>query len=41
MTIRYSLKEANEVLKLVRVIAAEMLERRNERRSLARRRDQL
>ena len=41
MTIRYSLKEANEVLKLVRVIAAEMLERRNERRRLARRREQL
>jgi len=41
MTIRYTLKEANQVLKLVRVIAAEMLERRNERRRLARRRDQL
>lgn len=41
MNVRYTLKEANEVLKLVRVIAAEMLERRNERRRLARRRDQL
>lgn len=41
MNIRYSLKEANQVLKLVRVIAAEMLERRTERRSLARERDQL
>ena len=39
--IRYTLKEANEVLKLVRVIAAEMLERRTERRELARERDRL
>ena len=28
---RYTLKEATEALKLVRVIAGEMLERRNER----------
>ena len=41
MNIRYTLKEANQVLKLVRVIANEMLERRNDRRKLARRRDQL
>ena len=41
MNVRYTLKEANQVLKLVRVIAAEMLERRNDRRGLARRRDQL
>tara|TARA_R110002073_G_scaffold2118_4_gene14655 strand:- start:33 stop:485 length:453 start_codon:yes stop_codon:yes gene_type:complete len=41
MNIRYTLKEANQVLKLVRVIAHEMLERRNDRRQLARRRDQL
>jgi len=41
MNIRYTLKEANQVLKLVRVIAHEMLERRTDRRHLARRRDQL
>jgi hypothetical protein len=41
MNIRYTLKEANQVLKLVRVIANEMLERRGDRRQLARRRDQL
>lgn len=41
MNIRYSLKEANQVLKLVRVISVEMLERRTDRRRLARRRDQL
>ena len=41
MNIRYTLKEANQVLKLVRVIANEMLERRIDRRRLARQRDQL
>jgi len=41
MNIRYTLKEANQVLKLVRVIASEMLERRTDRRRLARERDQL
>lgn len=41
MNIRYTLKEANQVLKLVRVISHEMLERRTDRRHLARRRDQL
>ena len=34
MNIRYTLKEANQVLKLVRVIANEMLERRTDRRRL-------
>jgi hypothetical protein len=38
---RYSLTEANELLKLVRVIAAEMLERRAERHALARRREHM
>jgi hypothetical protein len=37
----YTLPEANQVLKLVRAIAAELLERRAERRSLARQREQL
>jgi|GEM_PF-3208180 len=41
MHARYTLKQANEALKLVRVIADEMLERRRERRGLAVRRDQL
>jgi hypothetical protein len=41
MNIRYTLKEANQVLKLVRIIAHEMLERRNDRHQLARRRAQL
>ena len=41
MNIRYNLKEANQVLKLVRVISDEMLERRNDRHRLARRRAQL
>lgn len=41
MNIRYTLKEANQLLKLVRVIADEMLERRTDRRRLARERDQL
>ncbi|MFT4511885.1 MAG: hypothetical protein ACI89X_002087 [Planctomycetota bacterium] len=41
MNIRYTLKEANQVLKLVRVISDEMLERRTDRRQLARRREQL
>ena len=41
MNARYTLKEAQQLLKLLRVIAAEMLERRTERRILARRRDQL
>lgn len=41
MNIRYTLKEANQVLKLVRIIANELLERRNDRRQLARRRAQL
>ena len=38
---RYSLTEANELLKLVRVIAAEMVERRGERHVLARRREHM
>ncbi len=37
----YTLPEANQALKLVRSIAAELLERRTERRSLARQREQL
>ncbi len=37
----YTLQEANTALKLVRAIAAELLERRTERRSLARQREQL
>lgn len=37
----YTLQEANQALKLVRAIAAELLERRTERRSLARQREQL
>mgnify|MGYP001275366452 CR=1 FL=1 len=41
MNIRYTLKEANRALKLIRVIAAEMLERRTDRRRLARERDKL
>ena len=41
MRARYTLQQANEALKLVRVIANEMLERRHERRGLAVRRDQL
>lgn len=41
MNIRYTLKEANQVMKLVRVIANEMLERRTDRRRLGRERDQL
>lgn len=41
MNIRYNLTEANQLLKLVRVIANEMLERRTERRTLARKRVQL
>jgi len=41
MNTRYTLTEANQVLKLVRVIAAEMLERRTDRRLLARQREQL
>ena len=41
MNTRYTLNEANRVLKLIRVIADEMLERRNDRRKLARYRDQL
>ncbi|HEB52566.1 MAG TPA: DUF2203 family protein [bacterium] len=41
MNTRYTLTEANELLKLVKVIAAEMLERRTERRRLAQRREQL
>lgn len=41
MNIRYTLKEANQALKLVRVIAQEMLERRTDRRDLARERAKL
>ena len=41
MNIRYTLKEANQVMKLVRVIANEMLERRTDRRRLRRERNQL
>jgi hypothetical protein len=37
----YTLPEANQVLKLVRAIAAELLERRAARRTLAREREQL
>lgn len=37
----YTLPEANEALKLVRAIAAELLERRAARRMLARQREQL
>ncbi len=37
----YTLPEANQVLKLVRAISAELLERRTARRSLSRQRDQL
>ena len=37
----YTLQEANQVLKLVRSIAAELLERRTARRTLARQREQL
>lgn len=37
----YTLAEANQVLPLVRVIAAEFTERRSVRRTLARERDQL
>lgn len=37
----YTLPEANQALKLVRAIAAELLERRAARRALARQRDQL
>lgn len=37
----YTLQEANTALKLVRAIAAELLERRTDRRSLARQREQL
>ncbi|MEO6597901.1 MAG: DUF2203 family protein [Planctomycetota bacterium] len=37
----YSLQEANQALRLVRAIAAEMLERRTSRRALARQREQL
>jgi hypothetical protein len=37
----YSLQEANDALKLVRAIAAELLERRAARRTLAREREQL
>jgi len=37
----YTLPEANQALKLVRSIAAELLERRSERRTLARQREQL
>jgi hypothetical protein len=37
----YTLPEANQILKLVQAIAAEMLERRNTRRTLARQREQL
>jgi hypothetical protein len=37
----YTLPEANQALKLVRSIAAELLERRTSRRSLARQREQL
>lgn len=37
----YTLQEANQALTLVRAIAAELLERRTDRRSLSRQRDQL
>lgn len=37
----YTLPEANQAMKLVRSIAAELLERRTERRALARQREQL
>ncbi len=37
----YTLPEANAALRLVRAIAAEMVERRIEKRALSRRRDQL
>ncbi len=37
----YSLPEANQALKLVRAIAAELLERRTTRRALSRQREQL
>lgn len=37
----YSLPEANQALKLLRAIAAELLERRNLRRALGRQREQL
>ncbi len=37
----YSLPEANQALKLVRAIAAELLERRTARRTLGRQREQL
>ncbi len=37
----YTLPEANQVLKLVRAIAAELLERRTARRTLAKQREQL
>ncbi len=37
----YTLPEANQVLKLVRAIAAELLERRSARRTLAKQREQL
>lgn len=37
----YTLPEANQALKLVRAIAAELLERRTARRTLARQREQL
>ena len=41
MTQRYTLTEANQLLKLVRVIAGEMIERRTDRRRLARERERL
>lgn len=37
----YNLQEANQALKLVRAIAAELVERRGARRTLAREREQL
>lgn len=37
----YTLPEANQVLRLVRAIAAELVERRSARRHLARQREQL
>jgi hypothetical protein len=37
----YSLPEANQALKLVRAIAAELIERRQARRALSRKREQL
>jgi hypothetical protein len=37
----YTLQEANQALRLVRTIAAEIVERRTARRALARRREQL